>query len=80
MAAIHTTGALQTTANDILDAHADLLPIDLLIDKHCFREALQMASLLSTHPLHTHIKKATVILQKCFLSIDRIFPVILLII
>jgi hypothetical protein len=58
MVAIHTTGALRTTANDILDAHADLLPIDLLIDKHCFQEALQMASLLSTHPLYTHIKKA----------------------
>ena len=56
--AIHITGALRTAANDILDAHADLLPIDLLIDKHCFWEALRMATLPSTHPLYTHVKKA----------------------
>jgi len=36
MVAIHITGALQTTANDVLDAHTDILPMDLLIDKYCF--------------------------------------------
>ena len=58
MAAIHITGALRTTANDTLDAHADLLPVDLLIDKHCFWEALRLATLPTTHPLHSHVKKA----------------------
>jgi len=58
MAAIHITGALRTTANDTLDAHADLLPLDLLIDKHCFREALRLATLPTTHPLQSHVKKA----------------------
>ena len=33
-AAIHITGALRTTATDTLDAHADLLPFELLIDKN----------------------------------------------
>jgi hypothetical protein len=28
MASIHITGAMRTTASDILDAHANLLPID----------------------------------------------------
>ena len=31
MVVIHITGAMRTTARDILDAHADLLPVDLLI-------------------------------------------------
>ena len=40
MAATYVTGALRTTATDVLEAHADLLPMELLIDKHCYREAL----------------------------------------
>jgi hypothetical protein len=58
MASIHITGAMRTTANDILDAHANLLPIDLLIDKHCFREALRLTTLPKSHPLHPHVKQA----------------------
>ena len=58
MAATHITGALRTTATDVLEAHADLLPMDLLIDKHCYREALRLATLPSAHPLHSHVKKA----------------------
>ena len=58
MAAIHITGAMCTTASDVLDAHADLLPMDLLIDKHCFREALQLATLLKSHPLYSHVHQA----------------------
>lgn len=52
MAAIQITGAMKTCANDVLVAHADLLPIDLLIDKWCQREALRIATLPSSHPLY----------------------------
>jgi hypothetical protein len=58
MAAIHVTGAMRTTATDVLDAHADLLPTDLLINKHCFREALRLTTLPKHHPLHGHVKSA----------------------
>lgn len=46
---------MHTTASDVLDAHADLLPMDLLINKHCFREALRLATLPKSHPLHSHV-------------------------
>jgi hypothetical protein len=58
MASIHITGAMRTTAGDVLNAHADLLPIDLLIDKHCYREALRLSTIPSSHPLHKHISSA----------------------
>lgn len=58
MAVIHITGAMRTTARDVLDAHADLLPMDLLIDKHCFWEALRLATLPKSHPLFPHIRSA----------------------
>jgi hypothetical protein len=58
MASIHITGAMRTTAQDVLNVHADLCPIDLLIDKHCYREALRLSTIPSTHPLHTHIRSA----------------------
>ena len=59
MAAIHITGAMCTTTRNVLDAHADLLPVDLLIDKHCFREALRLATLSKLHPLAPHVRNAT---------------------
>lgn len=45
-------GGLSTTAGDILDVHAYILPIDLLFCKLLFRAALRICSLPSTHPLH----------------------------
>lgn len=52
MAALHITGAMKTSATDVLVAHADLLPMDLLIDRWCYREALRIATLPTSHPLH----------------------------
>src|SRR6202042_842351 len=46
------TGGLSTTAGDILDIHAYILPINLLFCKLLFRAALRICSLPSTHPLH----------------------------
>jgi ribonuclease HI len=58
MATIHITGGLRSSPSDLLDAHADILPIELLIDKYCHREALRLAALPPSHPLAPHVKKA----------------------
>jgi ribonuclease HI len=52
------TGGLSTTAGDILDVHAYILPIDLLFCKLLFRVALWLCSLPSTHPLHSLVRMA----------------------
>ena len=57
-AALAITGAMRTTATDVLDAHANLLPMRLLIEKVQYRAALRMATLLSSHPLYQHIRTA----------------------
>ena len=45
------TGALSTTARDALEAHANLLPVDLLFNKVTFHAAAHIASLPLAHPL-----------------------------
>ena len=57
--ALHITGALCSTATDLLNAHADLLPIRLTLDKQSFNSTLQLLSLPPDHPLHPHIHKAS---------------------
>ncbi|GBE89552.1 RNA-directed DNA polymerase from mobile element jockey [Sparassis crispa] len=52
-------GAMRTTASDVLEAHANLLPFALLIDKHCHRAAVHLCTLPPSHPLHVHVKKAS---------------------
>jgi hypothetical protein len=55
------TGAMVTTTGDILDAHTNLLPIYLLIDKNLHRAELRslcFATLPTTHPLHGAVKNA----------------------
>ena len=37
------TGALRTTATDTMEAHADLLPFDLLVDRLCHRSAVRLS-------------------------------------
>ena len=52
------TGALRTTAGDTLDAHANILPVDLLLNKVLFRAATWLCLLPDTHPLHDTIRSA----------------------
>lgn len=52
MAALAITGAFRTTATDILNVHANLLPTDLLLHKICQRAAVRISTLPDTHPLH----------------------------
>ncbi|RDX44140.1 hypothetical protein OH76DRAFT_1360085, partial [Lentinus brumalis] len=53
------TGAMRTTATDVLEAHLHLLPFDLLVDKVCFRATARLCSLPSSHPLHSHVRRAS---------------------
>ena len=57
-AAIAITGALRSTASDVLDVHANLLPIPLLIQKVRARAALRLATLPESHPIHKHVRQA----------------------
>src|ERR1700723_3573891 len=52
MGTLAITGALRSTATDTADLHANILPIDLLLNKICHRAVLRMATLPPHHPLH----------------------------
>ena len=56
IATIAITGAMKTTATDVLEVHADLQPIDILLHDICHRATLRLASLPATHLLHKPIR------------------------
>jgi ribonuclease HI len=51
IAVIAINGALRTTANDTLNAHANIMPVDLMLEKICYRGLIRICSLPETHPL-----------------------------
>ncbi|KAJ3832988.1 hypothetical protein F5878DRAFT_513075, partial [Lentinula raphanica] len=53
------TGAMNTTATDILDIHAALLPMPLEIERHRHRAATRLTTLPASHPLAENVKKAS---------------------
>jgi hypothetical protein len=53
MATLAITGALKSMATDVLDLHANILPVELLLHKICHCTALRIATLPPSHPLHT---------------------------
>jgi ribonuclease HI len=57
-AAIQATGGLRTTPTDLLFAHADMIPIKQLIEAHCHRSAIRLASLHPSHPLYKIVHRA----------------------
>ena len=57
-AAIQATGGLRTTPTDLLFAHADMVPIKQLVEAHCHRAAVHLATLHTSHPLHKIVHKA----------------------
>lgn len=63
-AAIMITGAMRTTATDILDIMANLLPFHLLVDKLRHHAALRLTTLPSTHPLYKPVANAATRLVK----------------
>jgi ribonuclease HI len=64
MATLQITGGLRSSPSDMLDAHANILPIQQIIRKNCHRATLRMATLLSTHPLVKGIKSAYLYCEK----------------
>ena len=56
IAALSITGAMRTTPTDSLEAHANLFPIPLLMQKICHRATVRLATLPQSHPLHIRLK------------------------
>jgi ribonuclease HI len=59
IATLAITGALRTTPTDLLDAHAGLLPTDLLLLKVAHRAAVRLCTLPNSHPLHEAVLQAS---------------------
>ena len=57
-AALVMGGALRSSPTDTLEAHALLLPMDLLVDKICHRAAVRLCALPDSHPLSPHVRRA----------------------
>jgi hypothetical protein len=52
------TGALRTTATDMLEAHANLIPLDLQIQNLCHQVAIQLAYHPTSHPISPLLHRA----------------------
>jgi hypothetical protein len=52
-------GTMKTTATDILEVMANLLPFNLLIDKHQQQATTHLTTLPATHPLQKPVANAT---------------------
>ncbi|KAF5381383.1 hypothetical protein D9615_008435 [Tricholomella constricta] len=59
LALIAITGSMRSAPTDALELHANLPPVDLLLDKICHRSAMQIAALPEAHPLHKHVRNCT---------------------
>ncbi|KAG2068144.1 hypothetical protein BDR04DRAFT_1025367 [Suillus decipiens] len=51
--AIAITGAMRTTASNLLEVHANLLPTSLLLQNTCHRAIVHLITHPKTHPLYT---------------------------
>ena len=57
-AALMITGAMKTTATDVLEVMANLIPFHLLVEKYRHRAAVRLATLPKSHPLHKPVANA----------------------
>jgi ribonuclease HI len=57
-ALVAMSGAMRTTPTDILEAHMNILPLDLYMDTIRHRAALRIATLPSSHPLYSDIRES----------------------
>ena len=57
MATTAVTGALCTSASDVMEVHTNLLPIELMFNKVCHRATLRLVALLETHPLFKPVQQ-----------------------
>jgi hypothetical protein len=58
MATLLITGGMRSSATDILDAHANVLPFQQALCKICFKSTLRMTTLPDSHLLAHDIKAA----------------------
>ena len=52
----YITGGINSTAGDIMEVHANMLPVDLLFCKVQFWAASHLYTLPKSHPLYDHQK------------------------
>src|SRR6266481_3179392 len=50
------TGALRTSATDTMELHANLFPVELLMQRVCHRVTLRLPALPKTHPLYKLVR------------------------
>ena len=62
------SGVLRTTATDVMEAHTNVMPIELLMHKVCHRAAIRLATLPLSHPLHKSVQICVRQRAKCHLS------------
>lgn len=56
IAALSITGTMRTSPTDVLEAHANLLPIPLLLQNICHRATVCLATLPQSHPLYSKLQ------------------------
>jgi len=59
IAVMEITGAMHTTVMDIMETHANVLPIELLMHRVCQQAAIRLVALLESHPLHKVMSACT---------------------
>jgi ribonuclease HI len=57
-------GAMKTTATDTVEVMANLIPFQLLVEKHRHQAAIRLATLPESHPLHKPVINAAKTLVK----------------
>jgi ribonuclease HI len=64
IATLAITGAMRSTATNVLEAHANVLPMHLSIKRTCFMATLQYATLADPHPLAPVVQRIAKVNRK----------------
>ena len=67
MVVMAITGALHTMAMDVMEAHTNILLVELLMHKVCHRATVRLATLLDAHLLHKPVLTCARRQEKCHL-------------
>ena len=57
-ALVTLSGALRSTATNILEVHSNILPMHLALNRACCRSAIRLATLPPSHPLSKPVNRA----------------------
>jgi ribonuclease HI len=58
IATLAMTGAMRSTATDVLEAHTNILPTTLLLQNACHRAIIRIAAHPKSHPLYNPVRQA----------------------